>query len=140
MRTTLLAFGFEHEPPIIRGSKIGHNAGNDAIRIIAILLNIFTYDSTLKIPQNKQRHRKYIGTRLRRHLLQDDRFFRGRPYPWQSYPFVTRVSLNNHVRPTFLAKGLYNTFNRVYNIAAVGTNDINSTPPYDIKRNNNFSE
>ena len=130
MSNTLLAFGFKREPPMFRGPKVGHNAGNDTMRIVAVLLNLLTYDSTLQISQSHNPHRRFTANGLYRKHLQDPRSFEGRPKPWEPYPFVARVSLKGHAGPVFSVKRLHDAFS-AYNPVAVGSGDLIRNPTFD---------
>lgn len=120
MRDTLVSFGFQAKLPMVRVHGYKHDAGNDSVRVIAILLNLLTYNSTLKIERDQKRRRGKGPGRISRDLFQDGRFFMGRPRPLESFPFATRVSLKAHDGPSFTAKKLYDLFIPTYSLVATG--------------------
>ncbi|KAI0386395.1 hypothetical protein F5Y04DRAFT_276003 [Hypomontagnella monticulosa] len=84
LRATLLAFGFFSNDLATRG-KSNHNAGNDAVRVLAILVNLLhlSKGDTLQIEIEQLRDR----TTLRRFWARD------RPGPKELYPFTARIRI-----------------------------------------------
>ncbi|KAI1209377.1 uncharacterized protein F4807DRAFT_467643 [Annulohypoxylon truncatum] len=84
MKATLLSFEFFSEDLAIRG-KSDHNAGNDAVRELAILVNLLYLSKGNTIQIQAKQHRD-------RDTLQ--RFWtRTRPCPRELYPFTVRIRI-----------------------------------------------
>lgn len=95
MRESLIAFGFEGDDQAILPDLMAHSAGTDALRIIALLINLLALspDATLEI--DRRPARKWVGTaRLARRHQKLNNQFKGRPTPREFYPFRARVRLN----------------------------------------------
>lgn len=95
MRESLIAFGFEGDDQAVPPNRMAHSAGTDALRIIALLVNLLALspDATLEI--DRRPVRKWAGTvRLARRYMKVNNQFKGRPSPRESYPFRARVRLN----------------------------------------------
>lgn len=94
MRESLIAFGFESDDRAVLPNRMAHSAGTDALRVIALLVNLLALppDTTLEI--DRRPVRKWVGTRrvARRHMKAKNQFS-GRPRPRASYPFRARVRL-----------------------------------------------
>ncbi|KAI0164320.1 hypothetical protein GGR52DRAFT_559254 [Hypoxylon sp. FL1284] len=84
MKTTLLAFGFFARDLAGRG-KGGHNAGNDAVRILAVLVNLLRMEKgrTIGIDTGLPKEENA----LRRIWTRD------RPSPRELYPFTARIRI-----------------------------------------------
>lgn len=118
MRESLIAFGFEGDNQAIPPSHMAHSAGTDALRIIALLVNLLALspDATLEI--DRRPVRKYVGTnREARRLRKAKNQFKGRPRPTESYPFRARVRLNGGSGLTL--RQLADSFSR-YGPSAIG--------------------
>ncbi|KAI2626930.1 hypothetical protein GGS26DRAFT_145171 [Hypomontagnella submonticulosa] len=84
MRATLLAFGFFSNDLAIRG-KSDHNAGNDAIRELAVLINLLhlSKGDTIQIQTEQLRDKNTLR-----------KFWaRTRPGPRELYPFTARIRI-----------------------------------------------
>ncbi|KAL1881860.1 hypothetical protein Daus18300_000913 [Diaporthe australafricana] len=94
MRESLIAFGFEGDNQAVPPNRMAHSAATDALRIIALLVNLLALspDATLEIERRPVR--KWVGTgRVARRHMKAKNKFSGRPRPVGSYPFRTRVRL-----------------------------------------------
>ncbi|KAI1765495.1 hypothetical protein GGR53DRAFT_489953 [Hypoxylon sp. FL1150] len=83
MRATLLAFGFFASDLAIRG-KSDHNAGNDAVRELAILVNLLNANKTDTIHIQTARPRDENALR---------RYWQNRPAPKELFPFTARIRI-----------------------------------------------
>ena len=95
MRESLIAFGLEGDNQAVLPNRMAHSAGTDALRIIALLVNLLALspDATLEIERRPVR--KWVGTgRVARRQMKAKNQFSGRPRPIESYPFRARVRLN----------------------------------------------
>lgn len=95
MQESLIAFGFEGDDPAILPNRMAHSAGTDALRIIALLVNLLALspDATLEIDQRPVR--KWVGTgRVARQQIKAKNQFSGRPRPIEAYQLKARVKLN----------------------------------------------
>lgn len=130
MDRTLVAFGFKREYPIWRSARVAHNAGNDSLRIVCLLLNLLSHDSKLVMPQDEPSRRKRVGgSRYYHRLMSDNRFFKNRPKPYESFPFAARISLEDHAGAVLSVRRLLDTFT-MYNPVAVAAGVIYFDPPY----------
>lgn len=95
MREALIAFGFEGDDQAILPSRMAHNAGTDALRIIALLVNLLALSPHATLEIDRRPVRKWVGTgRVARRYKKVNNQFSGRPQPRESYPFRARVRLN----------------------------------------------
>lgn len=95
MRESLITFGFEGDDQAILPGRLAHSAGTDALRIIALLVNLLALspDATLEI--ERQPGYKWRGTDYyARQQMKANNQFSGRPSPKEFYPFRARVTLN----------------------------------------------
>ncbi|XXH00518.1 hypothetical protein Hte_006865 [Hypoxylon texense] len=114
MKATLLAFGFFSEDLAIRG-KDYHNAGNDAVRELAILVNLLHLSKGETIQ---------IQTELSRDRNTPRRFWaHRRPSPRELYPFTARIRIEGKDLRSWIADGqkLFGLFPS-YQPSAVGIN------------------
>lgn len=95
MRESLIAFGFEGDDQAILPNRMAHSAGTDALRIIALLVNLLALSPGATLEIDRRPGRKYVGTgRVARRLMKVNNQFSGRPRPRESYTFRAQVRLN----------------------------------------------
>lgn len=95
MRESLIAFGFEGDDLAILPDQTAHSAGTDALRIIALLVNLLALSPDVTLEIDRRPARKWPGTaRLARRHKKLNNQFKGRPTPRESYPFRAQVRLN----------------------------------------------
>ncbi|KAG8164677.1 hypothetical protein KVR01_004952 [Diaporthe batatas] len=95
MRESLIAFGFEGDNRAILPKHMAHSAGTDALRIIALLVNLLALSPDVTLEIDRRPVRKWGGTgRVARRHQKAQNQFSGRPTPKESYPFRARIRLN----------------------------------------------
>ncbi|KAI1195191.1 hypothetical protein F5X97DRAFT_345896 [Nemania serpens] len=112
LRDTLGALGFMPGDLALTGRKTGHNAADDTIRELAVLVNLLQLQEGITL-QIEGRHKKRDGIQ---------RTWNGRaPCPKELYPFTTRVYIQGKLLSSILPhlNHLFNIFS-IYDPVAVG--------------------
>ncbi|KAK2603128.1 hypothetical protein N8I77_009608 [Diaporthe amygdali] len=118
MREALIAFGFANDSQAILPNRMGHSAGTDALRTIALLVKLLALSPDTAVEIERRPARKWVGTaRVSRRLMKTKNQFSGRPKPRESYPFRARVRLNGESSLTM--RQLSDSFSK-YNPSAIG--------------------
>lgn len=74
MRDTLNAFGFEKDQQAVTGICIARSAGDNTVRITALLINLLSYDhTTLRFEQTSRQW--FRGAKTQRKFMKDERLF-----------------------------------------------------------------
>lgn len=119
MRESLVTFGFASDSKAIVPNYKAHSSGTDALRVLALLVNLLALSTDTTLEIERRPARKWGGSaRVSRRLKKANNQFSGRPRPQESYPFRAKVRLNGGSSVTL--RQLSESFSR-YNPSAVGT-------------------
>lgn len=105
LRDTLIALGYDKDFRAVRPVRVAHNAGNDAVRILAVLLNLAVLSTNLTIHRAPKRraplYKPFIDA--------ERKFWRRKPGPRELYPYIVRVKLGGDME-AFTARMLHQYF------------------------------
>ena len=121
MRDTLVALGFDTDPLAVRSASCFHNAGNDAVRMAAILLSLIALPSSTRIEITRAPHRKFRTRVANRNIQEKKLWYQTKPKPRELYPFMARVTTTTRGLSMFTVPELFDTFSQ-YSPTAVGIN------------------
>lgn len=119
MRESLIAFGFEGDYQAILPNWMAHSAGTDALRVMALLVNLLALSPDATLEVERRPARKGLGAvREARRQMKANNQFSGRPTPKEFYPFRARVT--RHGGPALTMRQLADSFSK-HNPSAIGT-------------------
>ena len=96
MRDVLLALGYQQDGIAVMGFKNSHNAGNDAVRVLAVLLGLLalpipmdpTAGPVLAIEHCGQKFQKTVDSRSGLMLR---KYWTSKPRPAELFPYMARI-------------------------------------------------
>ena len=124
MRDTLLALGYQPDGIAVVGFKEEHNAGNDAVRVLAVLLGLLALPLStdlklgplLEIEHHMKRRREKVnnGSGL---LLK--KYWISKPEPAELFPYMAKLRPKGMpIYPRFGVNSLFNCFSEYKPIAS----------------------
>lgn len=96
MHDALIALGFEDEPRLVTDVNIRHNAGNDTVRVAAVLTSLLLLPPGTELTVNPTKNTRWSEQRAQK-FYKLNNLHRHRPTPYEQYPFTARVQLERPV-------------------------------------------
>ena len=129
LQNTLIAFGYESNYPTTTSRNDGHNAGNDALRSISVLVSLLFFppqgealaQTCMDYHSSRAKQREH-SQRFKIDMKKSDLFSKGYPFPREKYPFRAKVDLPGAFFPRLPDAGILCEYFLRFKPVAAGSN------------------